>query len=277
MNLLLRVLVAAAGVPAIYFLIRLGSWYLLAFVAAQAALAANEFYRLAAKKEIKPLAGLGIPLAAYLPFAAFQAVRYTQDGWLFPAVTLSLVLVTIAVLTVTRKVEGAIARISVTLFGIIYCGALFSCQIPLRMDPFFTAAQGASWLWLAYLATWSVDVGSYACGSLFGRHKLSLLISPGKTYEGVIGGILFVVAVSWAYGSVQAGLFNRLDSVIYGLLIGGAAIAGDLVESLIKRDAGVKDSSGLLPGHGGVLDRFDSLLFTVPATLLFRFFFCQAV
>jgi len=269
-NLFKRCLVAAVGIPAIYFLIRLGSWYLLLFVAAQAALANAEFYSMARCKMHQPLAGLGIFLATLLPVVTFLALTYSHPLWLAVAGPASLMLVATAALLGVKDTQGAISRISVTGFGVLYIGGLLSFQIMLRSGPVYQNNGGADWLLLVYLVTWSADVGSYFCGKLFGKHKLSPVLSPGKTWEGVLGGVLFGVAVSWLFGSELAGLYPPGHALFYGVLIGVFAPVGDLVISIFKRDAGVKDSSRLIPGHGGMLDRFDSLLFTAPLTFVYR-------
>ena len=271
-NLLQRCLVAAVGVPAIYLLIRLGSWYVLLLVAVQAGLAAREFYSMARQKGLRPIAGLGTLLAAALPFSVFLALTIQSSIWISSSVSLALMAVAAAALIGSQGVQGAIVRISVTAFGILYFGGLFSTQLLLRLDPAYPDMAGVNWLFLAYLGTWAVDTGSYAGGRLFGRRKLSPVLSPGKTYEGAIGGMLLGIAVSYFLGSVWMGLFGWVQALVYGLLIGIAAQAGDLVVSVFKRDSGVKDSSRLIPGHGGVLDRFDSLLFTVPVSVIFRYF-----
>ena len=272
MNLLKRCLVAAVGIPAIYLLIRLGSWYVLSIVVAQAGLAAGEFYSMARRKGLSPLAGLGTFLAAAMPFFAFQALVSQSFVWITSAVSLTLLAVAAAALIGSQPVQGAIARVSVTAFGPLYFGGLFSTQLLLRLDPAYPDMAGVDWLFLAYLLTWAVDTGSYVSGRLFGRRKLNPALSPGKTCEGAIGGLLFAIAASCLLGVVWMGLFGWIQAVAYGILIGVAAPAGDLVVSVFKRDSGIKDSSKLIPGHGGVLDRFDSLLFTVPVSVIFRLF-----
>jgi len=121
---------------------------------------------------------------------------------------------------------------------------------------------GAGWLFLVVGATWVMDIAAYVVGRAIGRHKLCPTISPGKTIEGAIGGLVGAVAVAWAMG-MWLGL-SAMQAVLLGVLLGLGGQAGDLFESLLKRRAGVKDSGTLLPGHGGVLDRFDSLLFNAP-------------
>ena len=132
-------------------------------------------------------------------------------------------------------------------------------------------SAGAAYLWLAFLGTWASDTFAYFVGTYLGKHKLCPLISPGKTIEGAIGGMIgSVIAI------MLLGVLFKLPvyhCIIMGILVGIAAPLGDLVESAIKRFAGVKDSGQILPGHGGILDRFDSILFTVPAIYYYMHIF----
>jgi len=123
------------------------------------------------------------------------------------------------------------------------------------------------------LLTWATDVGAYAFGRLLGSHKLMPSVSPGKTIEGAFGGLVLAILIALLYVSYvlhpMAQLSLRpLAIVVFAVCISAVAQVGDLAESLIKREAGIKDSSTLIPGHGGVLDRFDSLLFVLPVAVL---------
>lgn len=137
---------------------------------------------------------------------------------------------------------------------------------------------GINFLLSVLTLVWMADVGAYAAGRTFGRRKLAPAISPGKSWEGVYGGVLGVLLLAacwiWAEGGAGTSLYSRLWSaapwllVVAVLFLCAASVVGDLIESLIKRSAGVKDSSGLLPGHGGVLDRVDALLPTLPLAMM---------
>lgn len=271
MNLFYRVLVAVVAVPAIILIIRLGSWYLLLFVALQTGVASWEFFRMARARGHDVLLRAGVALAVLLPLGAWQSVAGGDQLWLVLAASLVLIVTTLAVMVRSAAVDQAIARIAVNCFGALFFGLLFSSQLLLRHDPGYSAAAGADWLLLAYLSTWSVDVGGYLAGRLFGRHRMSPVISPKKTYEGLAGGLLLTALVAWLAGVRWMGLFSLHAALAYALLVSVIAPLGDLVESLVKRDAGLKDSSRAIPGHGGVWDRFDSLLFVVPSTLVFRY------
>lgn len=143
------------------------------------------------------------------------------------------------------------------MLAILYGAFLPSHFLLLRAEP-----QGLALLLLVMLGTWAADTGAYFIGTKWGRHKLAPAISPNKSVEGAVGGILLAaLAAQYVNNRLQIGL---LPGWVLGIVIGIAAGVGDLFESALKREAGVKDAGWILPGHGGVLDRIDSLLFTVP-------------
>ena len=156
-----------------------------------------------------------------------------------------------------------IESMAVTLFGLIYVAWLsnFITRINFAND------NGRYFVMLLVVVTKFTDMGAYLVGSSIGRHKMIPRISPKKTWEGTIGGVAFAVGGAflcrWAMPSEMTGLTTQ-HAVVIGVLLGAAAVIGDLAESLIKRQAGVKDSSTVLPGHGGALDLIDSFLFTAP-------------
>ena len=163
---------------------------------------------------------------------------------------------------------AGIETMAVTLFGLIYVAWLGNFITRIN----FADHNGRYFVMLLVVVTKFTDMGAYLIGSSLGRHKMIPRISPKKTWEGTIGGILFAVGGSvmclyWPHplsqGICASGL-NLTHALVVGLLLGGAAVIGDLAESLIKREANVKDSSNILPGHGGALDMLDSFLFTAP-------------
>jgi phosphatidate cytidylyltransferase len=134
-------------------------------------------------------------------------------------------------------------------------------------------AMGARLVFFAALVTWATDTGAYLFGVALGRHKLMPRISPRKTVEGAVGGLIAAGLVGWLCTRGITPFLTPLAGAVTGVVAGVMGQLGDLVESMIKRDVGIKDSAELIPGHGGVLDRFDSLLFTVPVLYYyFRFF-----
>jgi phosphatidate cytidylyltransferase len=157
-----------------------------------------------------------------------------------------------------------IETMSVTLFGLIYVAWLGNFITRIN----FVVVNGRYWVMYLVVVTKFTDMGAYLVGVTLGRHKMIPHISPKKTWEGTVGGILFGIGGSWLCYAILPELsrdgLNLLHMVVLGLLLGCAAVIGDLAESLVKREAGVKDSSTILPGHGGCLDMIDSLLFTAP-------------
>jgi phosphatidate cytidylyltransferase len=195
---------------------------------------------------------------------------------LFSAPLELLVLVPLALLAAAIWLRGVDGRplnaVAITLFGALYTGGTLGFGYGLRYfhhaDPTDRAA-GTAVVVLPLLLTWASDVGGYAFGRLFGRHKLIPAVSPGKTIEGSLGAIVTSVLIAWLYARWVLHPSAHLTFTPAGLLLFAVAMSvvaqiGDLAESLLKREAGVKDSSHIIPGHGGVLDRFDSLFFVMP-------------
>ena len=149
---------------------------------------------------------------------------------------------------------------AITMAGLLYIGLTLSYLVMIRLLP-----QGEWFLVFLLLVTWAADTGAYYVGTLCGQHALALRISPKKTIEGLVGGLIgamiFAYVARWWFLSELSGA----DCLILAVLLTLTGLWGDLTESAIKRSVGVKDSGGLLPGHGGMLDRLDSLLFTAPA------------
>jgi phosphatidate cytidylyltransferase len=166
-----------------------------------------------------------------------------------------------------------LTSVAVTAFGVLYAG-LFAYIYALRYHDYAVGAgAGTTLVLLPVLLTWATDVGAYAFGRTFGRKKLIPSISPGKTVEGALGGLGLAIVICLLYVRfilmpyAQLGLTIQ-GAVLFAIVVSVAAQTGDLAESLLKREAGVKDSSRIIPGHGGVLDRFDSLLFVMPIAYL---------
>ncbi len=179
-----------------------------------------------------------------------------------------------------RGRQPYIVNVATTTLGALYCGWL-PCHILLirqigldRVAAFqFAPSEGLSFLMFVFLAVALTDIGAYYFGVRFGKHKLAEVISPKKTIEGAVGGALCAILVS------ILGIFyidiSLCQAIIGGILITLSAQLGDLSESLIKRDAGVKDSSDILPGHGGMLDRFDGYIFAIPVAYYYFMHFCN--
>ncbi|HUE96017.1 MAG TPA: phosphatidate cytidylyltransferase [Longimicrobiaceae bacterium] len=274
-----RVLVAAIGIPIAVAVVLAGGWTLALLLAGVAVLAALEYFRLAEKKGAQPLRVLGAVLAGLFVLLAAVDPARGPEGSGFATLVVLAVLAASVVTIWARGVEGEpMLSVSTTVAGSIYTGALLSFGLFLRHLPDHAgAAHGAALVFAPVLLTWSSDTAAYFVGRKWGTRKLMPSVSPGKTVQGSIGAIVGTVLVAVAYSFVLARFptyrVGIVEAAALGLLVSLAAQVGDLAESLFKRDAGVKDSGTLLPGHGGALDRFDSLLFTLPlGYFFFRFF-----
>jgi phosphatidate cytidylyltransferase len=174
-------------------------------------------------------------------------------------------------MAVYRETGGALARVSLAIFVVVYLGVLASFLVQLRWLPSREgdAARATHALMLAIFVPKCCDIGAYCTGRLFGRHRMTPLLSPKKTWEGAAGGIGLAMATalfgSWL-GARPGGW--ALKAIGFGVVVGAAGMLGDLAESLIKREGQKKDASGAVPGFGGVLDVVDSLLFSSPAAYL---------
>ncbi len=264
-----RVLFAVAAIPVVAGAVWYGDAPLAILLSIAAALGAWEFARLAEATGTRPFKAVMIMLAASVPLAV-HGVRLGL--WVPPlgiVAMLAPLLLTVAMFV--RGVEGKpLGAVASTLLGAWYTGGMLAFGYALRYHRFaIGATAGALLLMLPLVLTWANDAGAFFFGKRFGKTKLMPSVSPGKTVAGAVGGLLLTIVGTWAYvrfllapyGSMG---LTMLGIIVFGTLISIAAQVGDLVESLLKREAGVKDSSTLIPGHGGVLDRTDSLLFTVP-------------
>jgi phosphatidate cytidylyltransferase len=248
-------------VPLLVLLARAGGLAFAGFVALEVVLGQTEFYRMMRGKGLEPwpragiLGGLGVVIAAYRPYTSHVDFL----------VTMALLLVlALGLRTVGRA--RVVESMAVTLFGVLYVAWLSAHLVLLRELPWRAGtayAEGAWFVLLAFFITWSCDSGAYIVGRMLGRHRLSP-ISPRKSVEGAIGGLLFAVAGAYVARAWFAPFLSGRDALALGLLVGLFAQVGDLVESMFKRDAAAGDSSDIIPGHGGILDRFDSLYFGAP-------------
>lgn len=225
-----------------------------------------EFYQLAELIGARISKFLGIIFCLLFCLSAFISNQNTllpfSLDWAAPELLIYLsILVSFAHQIIKRDTRSALLTISAFSVGILYVGWAFSRHLILIRD--MTNGVGLIFLFIAII--WFGDTGAYAIGKLFGRHKLIPAISPGKTIEGAIGGLFFGtlggIAIKYAFLSKVIALYHV---IILGLLLGIIGQISDLGESLLKRNADRKDSGNLIPGHGGVLDRCDSMILTAP-------------
>lgn len=264
-----RVLFTIVAVPVAIGVLYGGDWMLAGALAILSALGAWEFFRIAEAAGHRPLERWGIALAALLPLLA-HAHRLAIWRPSFALGTLVVIVLLAASLWARGPTGRPLGAVSTTVLGVIYTGVCFSFAYLLRHHPYTVDTRGgAALVLLPFVLTWTSDTGAYLVGRTMGRRKLMPSVSPGKTVEGSIGGLLLAMIVSWIFVEYvlvpQAQLGMRPGAaLLFGILISAAVQLGDLVESMLKREGGVKDSSRLLPGHGGILDRFDGLLFALP-------------
>jgi phosphatidate cytidylyltransferase len=258
-----RIITAFVGVAVAVIIVNYGQWVFAGSVLILACLSWQEFVNMMVRREIAVAYSTGLIAILFLWGAAW--LGNSQETVAILIITTFIVLVK----TVLFPVKLPLMDAMFTLGGIIYIGLSFSHMILLRFcDSLILSTKlgsieiGSAYLWLAFVGTWSSDTFAYFIGSYLGKHKLAPAISPAKTWEGTGGGMLGSILGIILMGTVFK--FSLLHCVLIGLIIGIVAPLGDLVESAIKRYAGVKDSGRLLPGHGGVLDRFDSVMFVIP-------------
>lgn len=260
----MRILTAAIGIPIAVYIINYGAWLFAAAVLLLALIAWHEFFKMMQAKDIKVQYAIGL-IGVFLALGC---------AWLGNAQELVMVILLVVLLSIVKSVVShthfGMTDVAFTVFGTLYISLPFSHLLLLRFTSqneyiqtaFGGLASGAAYLWLAFIGTWASDTLAYFVGSMIGRHKLCPAISPGKTYEGAIGGLVGSIAGVTAMGGLSG--LPLTHTLIIGLLVGVAAPFGDLAESALKRFTGVKDSGNILPGHGGVLDRFDAIMFAVP-------------
>jgi phosphatidate cytidylyltransferase len=279
-----RTAVAAVGIPLAFLLIYAGGWPLTLFLAALGGLAVRELFRLANAKELKPFVWMGTLGAVGLVLLAgeFRSIQAFAP-WGFGAL-IGLLLLAFTVAIWHRWPGGRpLSEVAITVFGALYVGGCLSFGVFLRHLPETPWALGASTpllgpklLAFPLVVTWVGDSAAYFFGNWVGKRKLLLAVSPGKTVvggvAGLVGSLLTGAAAGWFLLAIHPQPWaSALLGGAIGLLLGVGASVGDLAESVVKREAGVKDSAGILPGHGGFLDRLDALFFNFPLTyLLFR-------
>jgi phosphatidate cytidylyltransferase len=252
-SLAARLATAAVGIPLLLLIVLLAEGVLFALVIAAALAVGFLEYAHAMGVRREPVSAVGLAAVAALPLAA-----HWGDSW----ITATLVAATFASL-VALVLAGA-PPASLTPWALTVAGALYVGLLGAHFVRLHDLEHGARWVLFALFVTFATDTGAYAVGRLLGRHKLAPRLSPGKTVEGALGGL-----AGGALAAVGLNALLDLGQPVAAMLALGLAAAvagqlGDLAESLIKRAAGVKDMGHLFPGHGGILDRLDSLLFVVP-------------
>ena len=266
-----RAITAAVLVPVLLIVLAIGDLVLAGAIAVVTVLAAREVFALLRSAGHPTLPLLGTVLALFVILDATFPEVLEGSGLLLVAV--GIVLIAVASFPIPDPRDG-LATWMATVFGALYVSLLAfivrlghaAPEVP-QSAPFSALEADRGWILLLILAVWSYDTGAYLFGKQFGRERFLTHISPSKTYAGLVGGVLastVVVAVAlWGLGQAP------WHALVLGPLVALSAQAGDLAESMLKRAAGAKDSSDLIPGHGGILDRVDSFLFAAPVVTLY--------
>ncbi len=280
-NLVQRIVVAAIAIPLVVGIIWLGGWPLAATLALLGVLGAREIYDFARRQGIEPLERTGWLAAAAIPLLAYWA-KGSELHWAEPAIYLGAMWLLVAlVIAMARRGPGGrpLTSVSITMFGCLYASGLLSFLIAIRHGGVAAVRPAAYGLLTVFplVITWICDTAAMAVGTLVGGPKLAPVLSPNKTHSGAIGGTLGGVITALALGKFvlnrQGWHLSDGQLLVFGLVVSIVAQVGDVAESLLKREVGLKDSSSIIPGHGGVLDRLDSLYFVIPAAAgLYRMF-----
>ena len=256
-----RVITAAVGVPLVILAIWFGDPWFSLLIATAALAGTYEFYHIANFDRKEPLLYLGL-----LWSLALVLSPHYQNPDVLPLVITAIMLISLICLLRRPSREKAFHNWAWMIAGALYVGWMLSYWLSLR-----GLEYGQNWVYLAMLTTFANDTGAYFIGRARGKHKLAPTISPAKTWEGAIGGLVSAILAAIAIAlvlklisnliSITPFTFKYWQIILLGFLVSFFAQLGDLVESLLKRNMGVKESGNLLPGHGGILDRFDSLIF----------------
>jgi len=269
-----RIIVAVIAIPLVVAIIWVGGWALAVTLAILGVLGAHEIYDFGRRQGIEPLERTGWLAAAAIPLLAFWAkgpTLYLGAIWLMVALVIAMA---------RRGPTGRpLTSVSITMFGCVYASGMLAFLIAIRHGG-SAMTRPAAYVFLTLfplVITWICDTAAMAVGTAVGGPKLAPILSPKKTRAGAVGGTLGGVITALALGKFvlnrQGWNFSAGQLLLFGLAISIVGQIGDVAESLLKREAGLKDSSDLIPGHGGVLDRLDSLYFVIPAAAgLYRMF-----
>ncbi|MGD9181108.1 MAG: phosphatidate cytidylyltransferase [Desulfobacterales bacterium] len=259
-----RWITGLVALPFLIFLVYKGGFLFAILISLAGFIALWEYYRIVFNREARPISRIILYWGYGISFALIWSTFLGGPDLTLSLIGLNLLVVALLSLFQFKTDRTVLEVITVQLQGLIYIPVLLSFLILIR-----EGSSGMIWIFLLLAIVFAGDTSAYYVGSYLGRHKLNPAVSPGKTIEGSIGGL----AANLAVGAI--GKYFFLPDVPWGLcflffiVVGLAGQAGDLFESELKRSSGIKDSGGILPGHGGILDRIDALLFASPVTYIF--------
>ena len=274
-----RSIVAAFGIPVIVLLIYLGSYYFTVAVTFLSTVTLWEFYKIVEKKGAKPNKFWGLTFNIVLTLSSYFLFSNQHYNEILFAESLIFIVGALSLQLISKN-HNAIMNISATIGGSAYITLFFICLIAVREYDYFgyiyygqpPAFDSMILVYSFIVSVWICDTAAYLFGRKFGRHKLMPHVSPKKSWEGAVAGF-FGSVVTMVLINYFTDNLDFAHSLMIGIIVGIGGQIGDLAESQLKRDAGVKDSSGILPGHGGFLDRFDSILFVSPIILVYLVIF----
>ena len=267
-QMIARVASAAVGIPLVLAAVWAGAPWFSLLAATAASLGTLEFYRLAEGRDARPAVVLGIGWTLAFMVSGHQGGSLTTIA-LIGGGAAAFVWHQVTLLTRRSEesppgFEDAVQDFAYTAAGAIYVGLPLSLALVLRAE-----VQGLEWILIVLLGAFATDTGAFFTGRAIGRRPMAPTISPGKTREGAVGGFVTGVAAVMAMVALFDLPVTIYESAVLGALVSVAGQAGDLVESMIKRAAGAKDAGGLIPGHGGILDRLDSVVFVIVVVYAF--------
>ena len=271
----LRILTALVLIPPVIYIIGWApEWLFVLVLIATVERSLYEYFAISRHAGFKSLPAVGYVAGALLCLAQAAELRRhnpsaTPGVLAFGIVVLALALTLALALISTPDLKQYLGSASSTIFGIIYVGGTLSWLVPLRFSrQSLSPAPGREPVLFLFLVVWAGDMFAYFVGRLMGRTQLFGRVSPNKTVEGAMGGLAGSLFIAWGFARWFWQTADVKTVMLLGVLVAVAGQTGDLVESALKRCAEMKDSGGLLPGHGGLLDRIDSLIFGAPALWL---------
>tara|TARA_A100001015_G_C15005720_1_gene720565 strand:- start:30 stop:854 length:825 start_codon:yes stop_codon:yes gene_type:complete len=264
-----RKLVNALGIPGWLFLIWKGEIFYAIFILVVVVLGLGEFYNLTMKKGARPLRWVGMVSSVFIIDYYYVQPSLTSHQ-IFGCILLVIIITLIWELFSNK--EEPIINILSTIAGIMIVPILLGTSVDLRQ---FDSLMNTNITLTLVISIWTCDSAAFVFGSFFGTKKIFPRVSPNKSWIGSISGFVGSIIIYFSFYKLGylGDIFSGLDSIILGIIAGLFGQIGDFSESLFKRDAGVKDSGKILKGHGGILDRFDSLIFATPITYLYIHFF----
>ncbi|MBI5527533.1 MAG: phosphatidate cytidylyltransferase [Deltaproteobacteria bacterium] len=258
-NLTVRVGVALALLPGVIALLWLGGPYFHALIIVAVAMSAHEYLCITGFRAHAPSHAFGLLVIVGVAVATTAAPLF----WLGPVIVGATLSVFLWHLFVPGDIPSTAARAGLMSLGVVYTGILPTFLVHLRALP-----DGFGWVFMVFAVVWLSDTGAFFTGRAIGRHKLYLRVSPGKTWEGAFGGIASSILGTFLTRWLFLPALTPLDCLLIAIPGGALGQAGDLCESLLKRAYGVKDSGTSIPGHGGMLDRIDAVIFAAPYVYL---------